>query len=657
MYVFAFYMIQLALFCALGGALTAALQLWQGRSNALALVEKAQHMVTLGFGLASAVLLYALYSMDFSLEYVASYTDRLLPLFYRLTAFWAGQAGSMLFWALAVALCGSLFLFTPSYKKLTPASRLWFWIFFYGIMAFFSLILTTWSNPFMQQSPVPADGNGLNPLLQNPGMIIHPPLLFLGYGGFVIPGCLALAQCLSGGRAEEGSWLENSRVFTITGWIFLTAGIVLGAWWAYMELGWGGYWAWDPVENASLIPWLIATAALHTMIIESRRGKLGRVNVSLMWLTTISAFFATYLVRSGVVNSVHAFGDGGVGTPLLIFVLAGLALAFWIPLLAPATGKGLAGLESREGMLVLVCWILLTLALIILCATLWPVISLLWSSQPHGLEAGFYNRVCLPLGALLITMLAFCPWLSWSGGLRDKNRFCAALGIFVAGAVTLWALDYRQPTAFVAASASFAVLGSMIMCFTDSAVRGHRPTLAAHGVHLGLALLALGVAFSGPYKLERALTLKVGATETLGAYKVKLLDLRDGREPGFEYIETRLEISKDGQVLGQLGPQRRLYDKFGTMQFSEVDVIPGLGNEIYASLMGMVNGDAALVKVSVNPLVNWLWIGGTLMCLFPFLGLGRRRREQEATPPAGTDGSAGTAPVPSAAKTTAAATK
>lgn len=626
MYVFAFYMMQLALFCALGGAAAAAVRLWRGGSGSLALVENAQHAVSLGLLAASAVLLHALYAMDFSVEYVASYTDRVLPLFYRLTAFWAGQAGSMLFWALSVALCGSLFLFTPAYRRLTPGTRLWFWIFFYGIMAFFALVLTTWSNPFIQQSPVPHDGSGLNPLLQNPGMIIHPPLLFLGYGGFVIPGCLALAQCLSGGRDREGSWLERSRAFTMTGWLFLTAGIVLGAWWAYMELGWGGYWAWDPVENASLIPWLIATAAMHTMLIESRRGKLGRVNAGLIWLTTISAFFATYLVRSGVVNSVHAFGDGGVGTPLLIFVLFGLLLALWVPALAPARGKPLAGLESREGMLVLVCWILLALAVIILLGTLWPVISTLWSQQPRGLEAAFYNRVCLPLGALLMVLLAFCPWLSWGGGLRNKGFFLAALGILVAGGATLWALGYRQPTAFVAASAAFAALGTATMNCASRAVRGHLPTLAAHGVHLGLALLALGVAFSGPYKLERDLTLKPGASEALGAYSVKLLELREGSQPGFEYLEARLEVSRDGVVLGQLGPQRRLYEKFGTMQFSEVDTIPGLGNEIYASMLGIVDGEAALVKVSVNPLVNWLWIGGALMCIFPLLGLGRRRR-------------------------------
>ena len=422
MYLAAYILLLLSLLCALGGAGMGAAQLWQGRHTDLAWPEKANLVIAAGLSAASAILLHALVVSDFRLEYVASYTDLLLPMFYKVTAFWAGQPGSMLFWALMVSLCGVFFQFTRPYKNLSVETRLWYWVFYLSIMAFFALLITAWSNPFLQLSPAPADGRGMNPLLQNPGMILHPPLLFLGYGGFVIPGCLALAQAMHSDRNEQ-PWLDVARPFTLTAWLFLTVGILIGGWWAYMELGWGGYWAWDPVENASLIPWLIGTAAIHTGLLQTRRDKLHRVNTFLMALTTVSAFFATYLVRGNVVNSVHAFGEGGVGPALLIFVLSSLVISFFS---SRQAGRGnaaeLGGLETREGFLVLTAWMLIAIACVILVATLWPVITTAFGKTSSGLSQEFYNRVCLPLFTVVMALLAVCPWLGWKGGVRDWPR-------------------------------------------------------------------------------------------------------------------------------------------------------------------------------------------------------------------------------------------
>ncbi|MDR0827129.1 MAG: cytochrome c biogenesis protein CcsA, partial [Desulfovibrio sp.] len=401
---------------------------WQAKHDFTVLLIPA-----LFLSIVSVILFKAFIACDFSVEYVAQYADRTLPLFYRITAFWAGQAGSMLFWALAVGLSGVFFVKNAAYKNLRPRTRLYFCLFFLSIMAFFNFLLTVWTNPFTLLDSIPADGGGLNPLLQNPGMIFHPPLLLLGYGGFTAPACLALAQSTGDGPAGHGAkaeepWTETARPHILGSWSLLTAGIVLGAWWAYMELGWGGYWAWDPVENASLLPWFAASAYIHTAIIGRRGGKLRRVNVFLICLTTASAFFATYLVRSGVVQSLHAFGDNGIGAPLLIFTLFFLYVATAAALLLPPSATALDDMLSREGLILFVAWLLLAVAAIILIATLWPVIinalrdvsaylpdriSAKLPQKPMGLDAAFYNGACLPLLAMFSILLIFCPGRRW----------------------------------------------------------------------------------------------------------------------------------------------------------------------------------------------------------------------------------------------------
>lgn len=631
MHLSAYLLLVASLLFALFFAGTAAIQIWQGRTTALPWMEKGHLMLTAFMSVASLVLLHALANFDFSLVYVASYTDRALPLFYRLTAFWAGQAGSMLFWAWSVAIFGVFFLISPAYRGVSAPTRMWFWLLFLTMMGFFLLILTCWSNPFTVVDPAPADGNGLNPLLQNPGMIFHPPLLFLGYGGFAIPGCLALAQSLSGMRLSEGAWSDHVRPFTLVAWLFLTAGIVLGGWWAYMELGWGGYWAWDPVENASLIPWLIASAYLHTAVIEARRNKLHRVNTFLMALTTISAFFATYLVRSGVVESLHAFGDGGVGNPLLVFIIVFTLLAIGASMLwKHPDARPLSGVESREGFLVMVAWVLLALSAIILVATMWPVFSKFWVDKPVGLEPAFYNRVCLPLFAVLVVMLAICPWLGWKGGLRNRVGAVTTLGLFAGAAGGIWAAGYTMPVAILGAAGAIAALGGIVMLLaTEPHLRRTPSSLAAYGVHIGLALTALGVAFSGPYKTEHELVLQQGDTVQVAGYDVTFKALYEGEGPGYMFIEAELIVKKDGSEVGMAAPQRRIYSKFGRQAFAEAATIPGLGNEFYAVLLGVDREGKATLHLNVTPLINWVWIGSTIMCLFPFIGM-RRRKVAEA---------------------------
>lgn len=630
MYLAAYVCLLISLFAALAGAAIGTAQLLQGKHSELRWLEYAQGAGSLCLLISSGILMYAFVVCDFSVDYVANYTDRALPLFYRCTAFWGGHEGSMLFWALMVSVCGTAFLFTRTYRSLSEETRSWFLIFFLTIMAFFGLLLSTWSNPFLVSVPAPADGQGLNPLLQNPGMIFHPPLLFLGYGGFVIPGCLALAQAMSS-QKDPMHWLDVARPFTLTGWLFLTAGIVLGGWWAYMELGWGGYWAWDPVENASLLPWLIGTAALHTGIVETRRGKLHRVNIFLMSLTTVSAFFATYLVRGDVVNSVHAFGGNGTGPYLLFFVLAFLVVITFISLFAKEENpRELGGLETREGFMVMTVWLLMALCLVILLATLWPVISKLWTERPVGLDQHFYNRVCLPLFTVMLALLLACPWLKWQGGIRNWRKLVIVFAAFCGALIVFWRVGITQALPLMSASLSAALIVSMALMLAEKSTRAWMPSLMACLVHLSVALVALGISFSGPYKQEVELELAQGQAAQVGPYSVTLSNMYEGRGNAFDFIEAELQLSKDGEVVATVSPQRRLYDKFPRYAFSEATTHPSLGSEFYATLLG-INGSKAVLRMSANPLVNWLWIGGALMSLAPLLGLRRRRRPESSS--------------------------
>ena len=598
-----------------------------GKPERVSFAERGHQVVTLLVLFASGILLWALIARDYSFYSVMSHVDNGLELAYVITAFWAGSEGSLMFWGLSMALCGAIFVFTPGYKSLSERTRAYFWVFFFVINGFFLLMLTCWVNPFMSVSPVPTNGKGMNPLLRNPGMIFHPPLLLLGYAMYVVPACAALAGAMSG---ETRKWIDATRNWSILSWTFLSAGIILGAWWSYMELGWGGYWAWDPVENASLIPWCTGTAFLHTAIVGSRRNALARSNIIIMALTYVLCVFGTYLVRSGVVESLHAFGEGGVAMPLLTFILFLTAISFLAGAVAK-TGeqRRLGDLISREGLLVIVAWVLLALGFIIGLGTMWPVVSKLWSAKPVGLDANFYNRVCLPLFALLVLLFSVCPWLGWKEGVRDKRGLLAAGAAFVASAGLFVALGYKLPVALVGAAGSVSCMVTALLAMGLLPEVRNRKSLAAYVVHIGLGLMTLGVAFSGPYQTSAEKELFKGDAFEVAGYTVTLKDVHEKSSPSMARLIAEMEVKKGDKLVGVVMPERRIYRGY-EQAYAEVAVIPGLGDEIFAVLLGIDQHGHTTVKVNVNPLVNWIWIGGVLFCLAPLLLLRYRKgRDQE----------------------------
>ncbi|OIQ51105.1 Cytochrome c-type biogenesis protein CcmF [Pseudodesulfovibrio hydrargyri] len=603
---------------------------WTRKGEALTVVERGQFIAACGVIFSTLVLLFALTARDYSFRYVYNNVDNALSFVYTLTALWGGREGSLLCWELIIALSGMIFMVTPGYRSLGSDTKLFFWMFFLTVQGFFLLLLTGWSNPFIEIVPAPGDGRGLNPLLRNPGMIFHPPLLFMGFALYTIPACAALASSIAG---EKKSWIKVVRNWNVLSWVFLTAGIVLGGWWSYMELGWGGYWAWDPVENASLIPWFAGTAVLHTSIIESRRNALQRTNVFLMSLTFILCIFSTYLTRSGVIDSLHTFGASGVAQPLFWSMVATLVVTLMVTFLSERpTHRTLSDFLSRQGLLVITAWFLLALGLVVTLGTMWPVISRLWTASPMGLDAHFYNRVCLPFMALLVLLFCFCPWLGWKGGIRDKKGFIAVSAVLVVAFAAFYLSGVTNVLAALTAAASVAALAGIGLLFAlYPAVRAMRQSWGAYGVHLGLVLLALGVAFSGPYKTEREVVLAQGESVSIGEFTVTYAGLREDRNVGD--IEVRatatLAVTKDGRDVGVLQPDKRMYKNFPNQQFAEVGTIPSLGDELYATLLGLTEDNKASFKISVNPLVNWIWIGGTIMCLLAFLLLKRTPRPGE----------------------------
>lgn len=572
---------------------------------------------------ASAIFLGALLAADASLAGIASCTSRSSPLPYRIAAFWASEEGSLLFWALGTAAAGVLFQFSSGYRQLSSETRHWHWLFFFSVMAFLSLLLCFWSRPFAPSSTPLADGRGLNPLLRHAGMLFHPPLLLLGCAGLAVPATLSLAQSLSGGQ-DECCWAEAARPFLLISWCLLTSGIFLGSWWASSMPGWGGFWSWDPAENASLLPWLAATAALHAASMLRRRHKLAVSAAFLTALPLVFAFASTWIIRCGAAQSAHAFSGSGVSLPLLLFTAAAFITAAWAACAKRRHCPRLSGLESREGLLLLAIWILLLLSALILAAAAWP-----WL-RGHGakaLGAAFYNRACLPFFAMLPALLAFCPFLGWSGGIRRKKAFLLAAALMAAALAALWAAGFRLPAANLAAAGSAVFLAAHCLAPCKKILRS-RSAAGLAGVHAGLAIAALAIVFSGYGKIEADLSLRPGETERFGPFTITLSEIREGAQEDFHFLEGVLTVRNGRSAAGILRPQRRLYAKWERVPASHAASIPSLSKVFQVSAAGLSADGRLRLHCTLTPWISWLWIGGGMMSLLPLLlpgGPGRRR--------------------------------
>ncbi|MGH2704166.1 MAG: heme lyase CcmF/NrfE family subunit [Actinomycetota bacterium] len=581
---------------------------------------------------ATVLLAAALAAHDFSIAYVAAYTSRSTPFPYVLTALWAGMEGSLLFWAFLTAIYAVTAIVAAS-RRATPLTPIATSVLG-GILAFFLGLLAFAANPFAGSSPIPPDGSGLNPLLQSPFMTIHPVLLYLGLTGFTVPFAFAVASLVRG--RLDVSWFTATRRWTVLAWSFLSVGIILGGAWAYMELGWGGYWAWDPVENASLLPWLTGTAFLHSVMVQERRGMLKTWNVALILATYSLAIFGTFLTRSGLLQSVHTFSESPLGRwflPLLGMVLIGsFALLAW-RFDRLRSDRHLDSLLSREAMFLFNNLLFAAIAFAVLWGTLYPVLAEALRGRKISVGPPYFNGVVAPLGLALLGLTGIGPLVAWrrasAASLRRQLAgplavgSAATLALAVAGLRSVGALLALGLCVFVAAA-----IGSEFVRGTQAHRRAERTgwlrafrrlvgrnrrRYGGYIVHLGVVLIFLGLA-GGAFRQSWTGTLAVGERFDLGRYRVRYLEPRVFKTDEKMVLMAVMEVRREGRRVAVLRPQRNFHLAQRQGQ-SEIGLHTTLAEDLYLAVTQMDDSFEVSLRAWVNPLVVWIWIGGAVMSL------------------------------------------
>jgi cytochrome c-type biogenesis protein CcmF len=615
-----------------------------GRTHRPELARSAERSIFVMWGLlmiAAVALMHALLTHDFNVEYVAAYTSRNLPVFYTWSAFYAGQKGSLLLWALVVSTFGSVALLVNrgKYKDLTPYVAATLAV----VVVFFVATMVFASNPFERLGFTPPDGRGLNPQLQNPGMVIHPPMLYLGYTSISIPFAFAVAALLSG-KLDTG-WLHAIRRWTLISWLFLSCGIVLGMWWAYVELGWGGYWAWDPVENASFLPWLTMTAFLHSVMIQEKRGMLKKWNIGLVVGSFLLSIFGTFLTRSGVISSVHSFSQSNVGWFFLVFLVLAAVLGFGLlayrwPMLEAEVK--LESMVSREGAFLFNNLILIVIAFSVFWGTLFPVISEAVRGTKVTVGPPFFNQVNIPLGLFLLLLTGIGPLIAWRRASPEnlKRQFLWPTTAMVVTFVSLAAIRMTDWWSVMAYALGAFVVGTVLQEFVRGTGARHRlhaesyplalfrlvgrnrRRYGGYVVHLGMVMLF--AAFAGlAFKRETEVTLKPGQSVDVKSpygwtYRITHQSVSQYEQLNRFVTAASVDVTRNGKYIGTMKSEKRQHlDSLGRPTFepsTEVAIRSDMKEDLYIVFAGAVQGtEEAVYRITINPLVWWVWYGGMVL--------------------------------------------
>ncbi|MCE2856519.1 MAG: heme lyase CcmF/NrfE family subunit [Comamonadaceae bacterium] len=605
-------------------------QRWQ------ALAKPAATLQFLLIAFSFAVLAHGALTDDFSIKYIAGHSNSLLPTQYKFAAVWGGHEGSLLLWMLMLS---GWTLAVAIFSRTLPLAMVARVIGILGLVStgFLMFILIT-SSPFERLLPAPADGKDLNPLLQDPGLVIHPPMLYMGYVGFSVAFAFAVSALLSG--RMDAAWARWSRPWTIVAWIFMTAGIALGSWWAYYELGWGGWWFWDPVENASLMPWLFGTALIHALMVTDKRGGFKAWSVLLAIGAFSLSLLGTFLVRSGVLTSVHAFAsDPKRGVFILIFlaVVVGVSLTLFAWRAPKATLGGKMGLVSRESMLIANSVLLVVATGAVLLGTIYPLIVDALNLGKLSVGAPYFNAVFVPLMVPVVFLMVpggIAHWREARWAQLGHDLRWPALAALVAG-VAIWTLTERGTwlTGMGMALATWVVVGLLMQI----AIRMKKPGRIApsfwgmHLAHLGIAVITVGITMVKTYEVERDVRMGLNDTVTIENYSFELVGVSDVDGPNYKALRGDIKVNKDGKYLEMLYPEKRKYFS-SAMPMTEAGIDSGLFRDLYVSLGEPIEGERMQwsVRVFYKPFVSWLWYGAILMVLGGLLAVSDRRYRKSA---------------------------
>ncbi len=593
--------------------------------------RRAMYSAFAALSIAVLILSLSLISKDYSLKYVAGYVSNSLPTFYALSALWAGQAGSLLFWAWLLTLFASLVIIQNKKKNLELMPYVIATLS--GILIFFLLLLVFVSNPFESLGYTVTEGSGLNPLLQNPGMVFHPPSLYLGYVGFAIPFSFAVAALIT--RKLDSQWILSTRRWTLFAWLSLGIGNLIGAQWAYVELGWGGFWGWDPVENASFMPWLVGTAFLHSVMIQERRDMLKIWNVSLIVFTFLLTILGTLITRSGIIASVHSFGQSKLGPLFLAFLALITIFSLYFIYTRRKDLKSryhLDSILSRESSFLFNNLILVGAVFAILWGTLFPMISEAVRGTKITVGAPFFNTITVPIGIALILLTGICPLISWrKASITNftKNFLIPSIVFFVA-LIILYLAGITSFYPLMAVSLSIFVISTIVLEFyrgtisrmrykNESFIIGlknlvfkYRRRYGGYLIHIGMMIVFIGVTGTTVFKVEKEMVLKKGDSLTIKNYKLTFLGSDNFKTPLADKFVATIKIEKDGKPMGIATPSKEYY-YLQKQTTTEVSITSSFKEDLYIILAGGDNTGAVNIKAKVNPLVGWIWWGGYIL--------------------------------------------